>query len=65
METYRIVRYYQRDDVPSETVETGLSRKEAQKWCSSREASSRTAKSEEAIERTIKYGSWFDGFTEE
>jgi hypothetical protein len=46
------------------TIATGLTLEEAQRHCSSKETSSRTATSAEAIRRTRKRGPWFDGYTE-
>lgn len=62
MDTYKIRRFFADLDVPNVTVETGLTLAEAQAHCQNPETSSSTATSAEAIERTAKYGDWFDGY---
>jgi hypothetical protein len=63
--TYKIVRYYQDDNIPSEVVAIGLTLTEAQTHCNNPETSSRTATGEVAAERTRRRGAWFDGYEEE
>jgi hypothetical protein len=63
--TYRIVRFYADDSIPSETITTGLTLAQARNHCHDPETSSRTAKHPLAVERTKRYGDWFDGFEEE
>ena len=65
MATYRIIRGYQRDDCPSETIKTGLTLKQAQRHCHDKETSSSTCTTEEGLLRTRTRGPWFDGYTEE
>ena len=43
----------------------GLTKQEAQKHCKDRETHSSECTNAEGIERTEKYGPWFDGWTEE
>jgi hypothetical protein len=47
------------------TIERGLTLEEAQEHCSDPETSSSTCKGKEGLERTKKYGPWFDCYTEE
>lgn len=56
---YKIIRFYQREDVPNETIATGLTLDEAQAHCEDPETSSRTATDPGT------QGAWFDGYTEE
>ncbi len=60
METYKIVRFYQRDANARETIKTGLTLEEAQEHCSDPETSSRTSTSDDGTR-----GPWFDGYYEE
>lgn len=62
--TYKIVRFFQGDH-PTQTIKTGLTRAEAQDHCHDPETSSSTATSPEAVARTEKYDSWFDGWDED
>lgn len=62
--TYRIVRRYAGDHDP-EVIATGLMLEEAREHCQDPETSSRTATSDEAVERTETFGPWFDGYDEE
>ena len=64
-ETYKIIRFYQDDDRDSETITRGLTLEQAQAHCTDPETSSRTATSAAAVERTERYGAWFDGYTDE
>lgn len=64
METYKIVRHYFRN-CRKRTIQTGLTLKEAQKWCSDPETSSRTAMGAAAKRVTKRNGEWFDGYTKE
>jgi hypothetical protein len=63
--TYKIVRFYQRDDAKRTTVKKGLSLAQAQEHCNDPETSSRTATNSIAKLRTKLCGPWFDGYTEE
>ena len=56
---YKIVRYYFNSNIRKRTIVTGLTLEDAQKHCSSPEASSRTATSAAAKRRTRP---WFDGY---
>ena len=64
-DTYKIVRMFFDDDVPSEVVTRGLTLEQAQAHCQDPETSSSTAKSPAAVKRTETYGPWFDGYEEE
>jgi len=61
--TYKIVRHFQEGS--SETIQTGLTRKEAMEHCNDPETSSHTATTAEAQKLTETKGPWFDGFDEE
>lgn len=63
MATYYIRRFYMNRE--NETIKHGLTLDEAQEHCSDPETSSKTATSPEALERTEKFGPWFDGYDEE
>lgn len=62
--SYKIVRMYFNDGIPSRTIKRGLTLKEAQTYCQSPESSSLTATSRAATARTKRVGPWFDGFQE-
>lgn len=62
-DTYRIVRFYMKH--AKTVVKTGLTLAEAKAWCNDPEASSRTATSYSATQRTNAYGPWFEGFEKE
>lgn len=61
--TYRIERHFFKGE--RETIATGLSLEDAQEHCEDPETSSRTCSTREGLERTRKFGPWFDGYTEE
>lgn len=66
---YKIVRHYfnggsQGGGSFTRTIATGLTLEQAQKHCSDKETSSRTATSSKAKARTRRYGHWFDGYSE-
>jgi len=63
--SYKILRFYQRDDVETEEIATGLTLEDAQEHCSDPETSSRTCKLPENVARTSACGEWFDGYTQE
>jgi hypothetical protein len=63
--TYKVVRFYQNPGLAKEVIGRGLTFEEAQAHCQVPEASSRTATSKEALERTRLSGPWFDGYIEE
>lgn len=64
--TYKIVRFYRdNDDLNRTVVVRGLTLEQAQAHCQDPETSSSTATSPEAVERTERYGEWFDGYEEE
>lgn len=63
--TYKIIRFYANMNIEKEVIVTGLSLKEAQAHCNDPETSSRTCKGRMGRALTEKYGSWFDGYTEE
>jgi hypothetical protein len=65
MATYKIIRFYQRDNVPNRVIKTGLTLEEAQAHCSDPETSSSTAKRTAGNQRTKTRGPWFDGYNEE
>jgi hypothetical protein len=63
MQTYKIVRMYQRGG--NATIATGLTLEQAQEHCRDPETSSRTATSPEGKKRTQFCGPWFDGYERE
>ena len=62
--TYKIMRHFQ-DLHERPVIAEGLTLQEAQEHCDNDETSSRTATNQEALERTKKFGIWFDAYTEE
>lgn len=64
MSTYSVVRFF-RDLDEKPVIRSGLTLEEAAFHCQSDEASSSTATSKEAVERTAQCGPWFDGFRRE
>ncbi len=62
--SYKIVRMFF-NDVPSKIIKTGLTLERAQSHCQDPETSSSTCEGITGIERTDKYGPWFDGYEEE
>jgi hypothetical protein len=65
MATYKIVRFFQDGNVPSEVIVRGLTLEQAQAHCQDPETSSSTATGEAAQRRTEQFGPWFDGYEEE
>ena len=63
--SYKIVRMFFDDDIPTKTIKTGLTLEEAQSHCQDEETSSSTCEGVEGVERTEKYGKWFDGYEDE
>ena len=63
--TYKIVRMFFDDDVPSETMKRGLTLEQAQSHCQDKETSSSTCEGIEGIQNNQMYGKWFDAYTEE
>lgn len=63
METYCIIRFFKGRG--SEIIKEGLSLEEAQEHCNDPETSSSTAVGQDAVERTLSEGDWFDGYTKE
>jgi len=64
MSTYKIIRFF-RDDDRREVIAEGLSREEAYDHCNDPETSSSTCTSSEGLDRTERFGPWFDGWTED
>ena len=62
---YRVVRFYQDDDLDTLVIKRGLTQAEAQAWCQNPDTSSSTATAARAVAHTKKFGAWFDGWTEE
>ena len=62
MATYKILRFYKRDDLPTEVITRGLTLEQAQAHCQDPETSSSTATNELAVARTKRVGEWFDGY---
>ena len=63
--SYKIIRGFFRDDVKSYVIANDLTLEEAQAHCRDPETSSRTCTSKEGIERTEKFGPWFDRYESE
>ena len=63
MITYSILRFFQ--NKPNRTIKEGLTLKEAQAHCSDPETNSSTCQDEEGLNRTRKFGAWFDGYERE
>ena len=63
--SYKIVRMFFSDDVPTKTVKIGMSLEKAQSHCRDKETSSSTCSGITGGECTEKYGKWFDGYEEE
>lgn len=64
METYKIIRFFFKS-TRKPVIKTGLTLEQAEEHCRDPETSSTTATSPQAIERTLKEGPWFDGYTKE
>lgn len=62
---YKIIRFYERREVPNRVVRRGLTLEEAQAHCNDPETSSRTCTKYHQKRRTRDFGHWFDGYTEE
>lgn len=65
MTTYRVKRFFYRDEHPSEVIATDLTLAQAQEHCQDDESSSGTAVSAEMVALTAERGDWFDGYEEE
>ena len=65
MDTYKIIRFYKGNEYPAEVIKKGLTIEEAKEHCKDDDTSSATCYTLEAIERTRKYGDWFDGYESE
>ena len=65
MATYKIIRFYANDPDGSETLDEGLTLRDAKRHCNDPETSSRTCREPGNVERTERCGPWFDGYTEE
>ena len=61
--SYKIIWFYQYRE--KETIATGLDLFDAREHCNNDETSSATAKGTEALDRTARFGPWFDGFEAE
>lgn len=65
MDTYKIVRHYQRASINRRTIMTGLTLQEAQAHCQDPNTSSRSCTTSVGRQRTKKLGPWFDGYEKE
>jgi hypothetical protein len=61
----KIVRMYQNRDIPSRTIQRGLTLEQAQAHCSDPETSSTTCTTAAGKARTRRLGPWFDGYVDE
>jgi len=59
---YRIVRFYRHAAVVRRGLPSGLTLEQAQAHCADLNTSSTTAWKTSAINRTKRYGAWFDGY---
>lgn len=64
-DTYRIVRHYQDPSKERTIVRTGLTVQQAQLHCQDPETSSSTCTTPTAVQRTRRYGAWFDSYAAE
>ena len=64
-DTYKIVRFFQRDSSRRQIIKRGLTLEEAQAHCNQTETSSTTAVSVQARRLTQQAGPWFDGYEKE
>lgn len=65
MATYKIIRFYKREDLEKEIIETGLTLEDALVHCLNPETNSKTCRGRAGLALTEKYGDWFDGYEEE
>jgi hypothetical protein len=63
--TYCILRFYRNGLTKTKVIRRGLTREEADNYCASDDADSRTASSAEAKYHTELHGPWFDGLEPE
>jgi len=63
--TYCIMRFFVNPVYDAYTVKTGLTLEEAQAHCKDPESSSNTCKTKDNMGRTMLYGGWFEGYSEE
>ncbi len=63
MKVYKVVRFF--EGGRKRTIKKNLSLEEAQRHCKDPETSSSTCTTYDAKQRTKRYGSWFDGYTEQ
>lgn len=63
--SYKIIRFYADSHCDKEVIATGLTLEDAQEHCEDPETSSRTCSGQDAMNRTRKFGPWFDGYDEE
>jgi len=60
---FKVIRFFDKHD--NQVVKTGLTLEEAQAHCHLPETSSATCTTAEGKARTKRFGTWFDGYTEE
>jgi hypothetical protein len=63
--TYKIIRFYEDRNTPRRVIKRGLTLEEAKEYCEDSETSSRSARALSALEETMQYGPWFDGYEPE
>lgn len=63
--TYRIVRTFESKPASRKGLPSGLTLEQAQEHCRDLNTSSSTAWKTSAVERTKRYGRWFDGYEQE
>jgi hypothetical protein len=64
MSEYNIYRVFADEELGKTLIEQGVTLEEARAHCKDPETSSKTARSDDARERTRKYGPWFDCYEE-
>jgi hypothetical protein len=63
--SYKIVRFYFDNAIPSRVIKRNLTLEEAQTHCRDPETSSRTCTKYHNRKRTARIGPWFDGYEKE
>jgi hypothetical protein len=65
MTTYKILRFFEDDEIGPCLIRGGLTLEQAQAHCNDPETSSRTATGELGRSLTERFGPWFEGYEEE
>ena len=62
---YKVVRFFENENVTTRVIKKNLTEKEAKDHCKDPETSSSTCKLWHNRNRTKRLGRWFDGWTEQ